>query len=264
MTLQGEGPLRGEPAFFVRLSKCNLACSFCDTYFDSGTNFSIEELAGEINSEIYKFFKGNVPNWANNIDPEGFPKRRKMALVITGGEPTLQPMLRKLLIWGEENFIKTQIESNGILYPEVPLSTIVVISPKCGEVDGRPTRYRQPHSETLDRANCLKFVMNDTELSPYSSIPDWAHQWAEKTGRPVFVSPMNIYRQEPKRAKELRSLTDNASIAQRSDYDEVISFWEEGLLDMEANRRNHEYAARYAIYHGFIFNVQIHLLASVA
>lgn len=27
-TLQGEGPFRGFPAYFIRLAKCNLACSF--------------------------------------------------------------------------------------------------------------------------------------------------------------------------------------------------------------------------------------------
>ena len=43
-TLQGEGPFRGFPAYFVRLAKCNLACSFCDTYFDSGTVMSYDQI----------------------------------------------------------------------------------------------------------------------------------------------------------------------------------------------------------------------------
>ena len=32
-TLQGEGPYAGMPALFIRLAKCNLVCSFCDTFF---------------------------------------------------------------------------------------------------------------------------------------------------------------------------------------------------------------------------------------
>jgi organic radical activating enzyme len=35
-TLQGEGPYSGMPALFIRLAKCNLDCSFCDTFFDDG------------------------------------------------------------------------------------------------------------------------------------------------------------------------------------------------------------------------------------
>ena len=32
-TVQGEGPFAGYPAFFIRLSHCNLRCYFCDTDF---------------------------------------------------------------------------------------------------------------------------------------------------------------------------------------------------------------------------------------
>lgn len=344
-TLQGEGPYRGEPAFFIRLAKCNLACSFCDTYFDSGEWLSVEEIAERVDREIIKFFsKGMtkevpvasdapalhdpddldtlihipykksvpdidskyVPNWALHYTEEmnqNYQRhRRKMVLVITGGEPTLQANLLQLLQWGEDEFEKTQIESNGIVINEntVPDSTTVVVSPKCTEklmaFDVRvpnvifnkwgfkltwgskieiqqkmvPTAYKKPSKTMLERADCLKFVMEAPDpnrsgnKSPYCSIPDWAIIWAHETGKPLFISPMNIYKTEPKKAKELRAAKTETTIEERSYNDEVISFWEEGLLDMAANQRNHEYAAKYAIQYGFIFNVQIHLLASVA
>jgi hypothetical protein len=53
-------------------------------------------------------------------------------------------------------------------------------------------------------------------------------------------------------------------LEERSAVDEVISFWEEGLLDMKENQKNHEYAARYCAKHGHILNLQIHLYASLA
>ena len=83
------------------------------------------------------------------------------------------------------------------------------------------------------------------------------------TGKEIYVSPMNIYKKEPQKAKEMRASNQEITIEERSTVDEIISFWEEGLLDMKANRRNHEYAAEYAMKYGFILNLQIHLFASL-
>jgi hypothetical protein len=51
---------------------------------------------------------------------------------------------------------------------------------------------------------------------------------------------------------------------ERSTVDEKISFWSEGLLNMQANQANHEYAGRYSTQNGLILNLQIHLFASLA
>ena len=47
-SLQGEGVHMGKASIFIRLSRCNLRCSFCDTEFDSGTEMTIEELRDAI------------------------------------------------------------------------------------------------------------------------------------------------------------------------------------------------------------------------
>lgn len=282
-TLQGEGPFRGEPAYFTRFTKCNLACSFCDTNFDNGEPLTFKGVLDRIDLDITKFFSAqgmSTPLWARYTPTQRFgdgeaepPKRRQMALVITGGEPMLQSNLGEYCEFMSDYFEKIQIESNGTILQDIPDSVILVCSPKCAEKDGKPTTYLKPNQEVLERANCLKFVMcTDTikegseQPSPYSSIPSWAHDWAEDTGRQVFISPMNIYNEMPHAAKMLRAKKQGNEITleERSTVDEVVSFWEDGLLDMKANRLNHEYAAKYAITHGFVFNVQAHLLASVA
>ena len=265
-TLQGEGPYRGEPAVFVRLAKCNLNCSFCDTFFDDGDWLTIAEIDQRINQVINDHFGGEVPMWANELwGGETYPvKPREMVLVVTGGEPMLQSNLVPFLERMNQRFARTQIESNGTSSQLLPYGTTLVCSPKCSEKNGKPVKYLEPNKDVLARADCLKFVMNADPESPYSSIPDWALEWKEKTGKPVFVSPMNIYNKEPERNKTQKVSANDRSLEQRSVEDEIISFWEPGLLNMEQNKKNHEYAAKYCLENGCILNLQIHLYASLA
>lgn len=252
-TLQGEGPYRGEPAVFVRLAKCNLACSFCDTYFDGGDWLTFEQVDLRIGNVIRDYFGGVIPEWAE----------QKIGLVITGGEPMLQKNLGPFLEYVKDHFAWTQIESNGTVWQDIPAETTLVCSPKCSEKNGQPVKYLKPNKDVMDRADCLKFVMNADADSPYSSIPDWAHEYAS-AGKKVFISPMNIYNREPQKSKQMRSTKNDITMEERSAVDEVISFWEEGLLNMPENQKNHEYAARYCAQNGFTLNLQIHLYASLA
>lgn len=262
-TLQGEGPYAGRPAYFLRLAKCNLACSFCDTYFDAGEWQDFKQILDDVNIEVAKFFGDRhqeVPTWAWPT-----PDRR-IVLVVTGGEPSLQQNLAPFLDLANEVFYKTQIESNGTdVLKGLPSKTTLVVSPKCLEKDGKAVRYLTPRKEMLERADCLKFVMcaESEQFSPYSKVPDWVHDWAMQTGKPVYVSPMNIYKQEPKKAKLIRDLGRNIDIDLRSEVNERISFWDEDLMDRSKNQLNHEYTAEYCMEHGFILNLQMHLYASL-
>ena len=271
MTLQGEGPFRGEPAFFIRLAKCNLACSFCDTYFDSGDWMTFDEIDTKIEHTIDEFYSSidmERPDWTYTVQYSGTEDRhlkKQMVLVITGGEPSIQKNIAPFLDRMNAVFQNTQIESNGIICQTLPSDTTIVISPKCLEKNGIPVRYIKPNKDTLQAASCLKFVMSADPDSPYSDIPDWAHEWRQQTGLPVYVSPMNIYNDEPQKSKEMRNSGANRiEIEDRSTVDEVISFWEPGLLNMVDNQRNHEYAAQYCMKHGYVLNLQIHLYASLA
>lgn len=249
-TLQGEGPFAGMPAIFIRLAKCNLACSFCDTFFDDGDWYSIDGLSYVAGSMV----------------PYGLTKK-DVGIVLTGGEPLLQENLTQLckrFVYDGYRF--TQIESNGIIPRELPDSTVLVISPKCVEKDGVSIKYIQPHKKNLERADCLKFVMSapTEKYSPYSEIPDWALDWKQETGKDIYVSPMNIYNEEPQKSKEARAFKNRLEIEERSTVDEVISFWDEGLLDLKENQVNHEYTAKYCLEHGLRLNLQMHLYCSLS
>lgn len=282
-TIQGEGPYAGLPAFFIRLAKCNLNCSFCDTFFDDGDWLTFDQIEERIEESIESFYsdKGlDRPDWtryseeivpAEDISPlhrrqeRKWVKKRKIVLVMTGGEPMLQDNIGPFLELQQHRFEHTQIESNGTQATEIPSSTTLVVSPKCLEKNGVAVKYLKPRKEVLERANALKFVMEKNPDSPYSEVPDWAHEWnKENSSKTVFVSPMNIYNDVPQNAKNLRATTNQIDLATRSKVDEVISFWEPGLLDLDANQANHEFVAVYCMAHGFRSQLQMHLYLSLA
>src|ERR1700678_2242457 len=127
-TLQGEGPLAGKPAVFIRTSGCNRGskedCQFCDTYFSlhNGVVMSF----GEIEQEVIKCAEEKL------ITP------LKPWIVLTGGEPMIQPQLSPFLSYMiKQQGWRIQIESNGdFLSPNWSFfdtrNILLVVSPKIG------------------------------------------------------------------------------------------------------------------------------------
>lgn len=266
-TLQGEGPYAGMPALFIRLAKCNLDCSFCDTFFDDGDWMTFEQIEAKMFETVTDFFRAKqkpVPAWAVNDPGLDAPEYPGVVLVMTGGEPLIQDNISPFMARQLSKFKAVQVESNGIPDTVVPEGVTLVCSPKCVEKNGRAIKYFAPSKTILDRADCLKFVVNADPESPYSKIPDWALEWKDRTGKPVYCSPMNVYNSFPQKIKLLRSEKGTITMAERSTVDEVISFWEPGLLDLAANQRNHEYTGQYCIENGLRLNLQQHLYASLA
>lgn len=240
-TLLGEGPWSGLPAVFVRLAKCNLSCSFCDTWFDTGERMSIVDVAHTTSDLVA----------GTNIT------ENQHVLVITGGEPTLQEALPSYIEFAAktQRWANIQIETNGLrstLFEKIQEAVTWVVSPKCHERNGKPEYYRMPAAKALDYADCLRFVM--TAERPYSRVPRWAIDWRNATGQEIFVSPMNIYLPEP--AAALRNRLAGQS--------ENVYFRDDGLHDVQANRRNHEYAAEYCLRHGLRFQAPVHRYSGVA
>jgi organic radical activating enzyme len=265
-TLQGEGPYAGLPALFIRLAKCNLDCSFCDTFFDDGDWLTFDQIEKKMHETILSHWNEpqssvlTVPNWVLG----GNKRYPNIVLVMTGGEPLLQENISAFMQEQLKNFKAVQVESNGIPDTVVPEGVTLVCSPKCMEKEGKAIKYFAPSKTILDRADCLKFVMSADIESPYNNVPQWAHDWKAKTGKEIYCSPMNVYNSFPQKIKLLRAEKGSITMAERSTVDEVISFWEPGLLNLTANQANHEYTARYCMDHGFKLNLQMHLYASLA
>ncbi len=92
-SIQGEGPFVGFDQLFIRFTKCNLHCKYCDTDFISNIKeYSIEQL-----SEIVNKYSQNIHS-----------------ISLTGGEPLLETEFLKNFLPLQHN--KIYLETNGTLY----------------------------------------------------------------------------------------------------------------------------------------------------
>ncbi|MFJ1954589.1 7-carboxy-7-deazaguanine synthase QueE [Streptomyces microflavus] len=103
-TFQGEGPSCGHPALFIRLSRCNLTCTKCDT------KYTWDRSQFDLRKESTRWTAADLLAWATSSPVE--------LVVITGGEPLLQqvrlvPLVRGLLAAGK----RVEFETNGTLAP---------------------------------------------------------------------------------------------------------------------------------------------------
>lgn len=131
-SLQGEGASMGRPSTFVRLSRCNLACEWCDTAYTwrfSGDNrFHRDDLAFERKANQVMAEEADVARMVADLPPD--------RLVITGGEPLLQgPQLARMLAALDEARpgMHVEIETNGSVAPHAVLDARVQqynVSPK--------------------------------------------------------------------------------------------------------------------------------------
>jgi 7-carboxy-7-deazaguanine synthase len=159
-SLQGEGPSQGRPCAFVRLSRCNLACVWCDTaYTWRFTGDNRPHRAGETFERKANQVALSEEDAAARIAALGQDR-----LVVTGGEPLLQaPALARMLALLPE--IRVEIETNGTIAPPPALDALVAqynVSPKLAH-SGNPTDLALPPERlsawAAEPRAALKFVI---------------------------------------------------------------------------------------------------------
>ncbi len=127
-SLQGEGLSLGRPSTFVRLSRCNLACQWCDTAytwrFEGDNRPHRDALAFDRTQNQVSLSEEDVAAHITALSPD--------RLVVTGGEPLLQgPALARLLALLPGMHV--EIETNGTVAPHPALDGLVHqynVSPK--------------------------------------------------------------------------------------------------------------------------------------
>ncbi|MDA8773952.1 radical SAM protein [Chlamydiia bacterium] len=109
-SIQGESHTVGYPTVFIRLSGCNLRCSWCDTTysFKRGVKMPLSEIVDQVNQH-------QTPH-----------------VCITGGEPLLQknayPLIKQLIKMNKKISIET---SGSILLNELNNAIHIVMDIKC-------------------------------------------------------------------------------------------------------------------------------------
>jgi len=146
---QGEGRHAFTPMFFIRLAGCNLKCSFCDTDHRTRLEYAVEELVSLASRSELK------------------------CICITGGEPTIHPLLRKLVQTLLDKGHKVYVETNGVEpIPDLP-RTYISCSPK----------------EIMDLTNLDKVNEWKVLIPTYSK---WVHQLRNlDTAAHKFVQPID-------------------------------------------------------------------------
>lgn len=140
-SLQGESTYAGMPCVFVRLTGCNLRCSWCDTEYSfyGGKKMTPEQVFQEV----------------ERLSPT------PGLVEITGGEPMLQerelvPLMQRMV----ESGYKVLIETSGErLLQRVPAAVVKIVDVKCPD-SGEGNTFQMDNLETLQPHDEVKFVIS--------------------------------------------------------------------------------------------------------
>jgi 7-carboxy-7-deazaguanine synthase len=138
-SIQGESTYAGRICSFVRLSGCNLACSYCDTQyaFAESQYYSIEQIVEIVNSQ------------------------NSTLVEITGGEPLIQKETPALCQKFLDNNYTVLVETNGSLPIDLlPEGCIRIIDVKCPG-SGEAGSFLIENIGKLVKSDELKFVLSD-------------------------------------------------------------------------------------------------------
>jgi 7-carboxy-7-deazaguanine synthase len=167
-SIQGESTFAGRPCVFVRLTACDLRCSWCDTAyaFHEGRKRSLDDVLAE-------------------VDRHGCP-----LVEVTGGEPLLQddvyPLMQSLIDRGRTVLLETGGHRSTAAVPEPVVTILDIKCPGSGEAhrtDWSNLDRLRPHDE-------VKFVIKDRADYEYARDVIARHHLAERAAA-LHLSPVH-------------------------------------------------------------------------
>ena len=176
-SIQGEGTRAGLPCIFVRLTGCNLRCTWCDTAyaFHGGQKVSVDEVLDRVESL--------------NRRPDG--GATGISLVeLTGGEPLLQeeiyPLAERLLAAGYTVMIETSGER---FIGRLPKEVIKIVDVKCPD-SGESDTFDPRNFQELSANDEVKFVISSRKDYEFAREFSREHRLSERV-REVLFSPVH-------------------------------------------------------------------------
>jgi 7-carboxy-7-deazaguanine synthase len=167
-SIQGESTHAGRRCVFVRLTACDLRCSWCDTpyAFHEGRKMSLDEVVAEVER--------------HDCD----------TVELTGGEPLLQrdvyPLIDRLLERGKLVLIET---GGHISLERVPAAVRTIMDVKCPG-SGEAGRTDWSNLDRLDDNDEVKFVIRDRADYEYARDVVRRHALETKV-HAVLFSPVH-------------------------------------------------------------------------
>jgi len=176
-SIQGEGSRSGLPCIFVRLTGCNLRCTWCDTAyaFHGGKKMSVADVTARVHE-------------LSGRSAEGKPV---VGLVeLTGGEPLLQediyPLADRLLANGYTLMIETSGER---FIGRLPKEVIKIVDVKCPD-SGEPDTFDLRNLAELSSNDEVKFVLTSRRDYEFAREFSLEQRLAERVKEIVF-SPVH-------------------------------------------------------------------------
>lgn len=158
LSIQGESTFAGLPCIFVRLTACNLRCSYCDTAyaFTEGKAMGLGEIRARIEDLAGPFEIRNPKCDVRNPD-------RLPLVELTGGEPLLQANSLPLMKWLCDDGFTVLVETSGAL-DIAPVDPRVrrIMDLKCPS-SGEVERNRWENLPHLTGTDEIKFVIGTQE-----------------------------------------------------------------------------------------------------
>ncbi len=140
-SIQGESTKAGLPCIFIRLTYCNLRCTYCDTEyaFYEGKDYTIEQVLDEIKKYDCKLVE------------------------VTGGEPLVQEECKNLMKRLADNGYEVMLETGGSLsIKEVDHRVMIIMDLKCPS-SGMLKKNLYDNINYIKPTDEIKFVIGNRE-----------------------------------------------------------------------------------------------------
>lgn len=168
LSLQGESSFAGLPCIFVRLTACNLRCSYCDTAyaFTEGRKVTLMEVLAKVRRLAAPF-----------SNPRSEIRNPRLPLVeLTGGEPLLQQNSLPLMAQLCDARFTVLLETSGALdISAVDPRVRRIVDLKCPS-SGEVARNRWENLTHLKATDEIKFVIGTVEDYEWTKQQIAAHQ----------------------------------------------------------------------------------------